>query len=53
MTYKELKEEMNTCEQYIFYEEMADRGYRFTTVNMLTEYYNTLKEHANVREAMQ
>lgn len=52
MTLKELQEEMKTCEHYIFYEEMADRGYRFTVVHQLNDYYNTLKAHADVRITM-
>lgn len=52
MTLKELQEEMKTCEHYIFYEEMADRGYRFTVVRELENYYNTLKAHADVRSTM-
>lgn len=53
MTLKDLQKEMKVCEEFIIYEEMADRGYRFTEVRQLTNYYNMLKEHANVREAMQ
>ena len=53
MTLTELQKEMKECEEHIFYEEMADRGYRFTVVYQLTDYYNTLKAHADVREAMQ
>lgn len=53
MTLTELQEEMETCKKYMFYEEMADRGYRFAVVHQLNDYYNTLKMHADVREAMQ
>lgn len=52
MTLKELQEEMETCKEYIFCEEMADRGYRFTVVYQLNDYYNTLKAHADVRSTM-
>lgn len=52
MTLKELQEEMKDCEEYIFCEEMADRGYRFTVVRELKDYYNTLKAHADIRSTM-
>lgn len=53
MTLNELQKEIKTCENFIIYEEMADRGYRFGVVRELNNYYKTLKAYAKAKETMQ